>query len=209
MNTANYPVLTQGWPRIGVWLAAALVLAICDCELLAPVALAVAGLLTWNYRNPVRTVSHFEAGAFTSPCDGRVGRVETKENGEIVIEIETGCLDASLLCTPFEAELSEPKIVRGARLGRTSPLREHLNEHGTLRFLNGEGVGVTVTHRLARDSAPLDLGAPGSVSNVVRGTPYGVMTTGTTCITLPAAVRVAVNPGERVRAVETLLGYLG
>ncbi len=209
MNPLSELVLSEGWPRLGIWLAGAIVLALLDCELPAFISLVVAGILTWMYRKPVRSTVHFEPGAFTSPCDGRVSRVQTKDSGENIIEIETGCLDASVLCSPFEAEVSEVKVVRGARLRRKSPLWTLLNEHGSVQFQSSEGHAVHVTHKLSRESAPLCVDLVQNRAHVLRGTQYGVMTSGTTHISLPASVRIAVNPGEKVRAVETLLGYLG
>lgn len=207
MNAMTDLIVEEGWGRIGGALAAALLLALLDCELLSLVFLAGAGLLVWSYRRPVRAVSHFDAGSVTSPCDGSVTAVETQPDGSIVVEIETGCLDASLLGAPFDMTVLKCTLVRGARLRRSSTLYASLNENGALLFEDHGGNRVHVTHTLSRCSAPLVLDP--AAKRVMRGTRYGVMTRGLTRIHLPDSARVAVNPGEAVRATETLLGYIG
>lgn len=209
MNAMADLILEEGWGRIGGALTASLLLALLDCELLSFVFLAGAGLLVWSYRRPVRTVSHFDAGSVTSPCDGSVTAVETQSDGSIVVEIETGYLDASLLTAPFETTVLKRTLVRGARLRQGSTLRASLNENGSLLFEDHDGNRVHVTHTLLRGAAPLVLDPVPTVKHLMRGTRYGVMLHGLTRIHLPDSARVAVNPGETVRATETLLGYIG
>lgn len=207
MNAMADLIVEEGWGKIVGALAAALLLALLDCELLSLLFLVGAGVLAWNYRRPVRSVSYFELGSVLSPCDGRVTAVETEPEGSIVVEIESGCLDASLLTAPFEASVVKRTLVRGARLKRDSRLFALLNERATLLFEDESGHQVALTHTLSRCAAPLVLDP--AAKRVMRGSRYGVMTRGVTRIRLPDSARVAVNPGEAVRATETLLGYIG
>jgi len=210
MNALADLILKEGWRAVGIAVVAAIVFAVFGLGLFALLALASAVALARAYRRPVRTIANFERSSVTSPCDGTVTAVETEPDGSIVVAIETGCLDASLLTMPFDGNVTHRTLVRGARLPRKSALAGALSERATVRFesLNGHSVGVT--HRLYRCSAPLVLDTvPDGGKRLGRGARYGVMVEGVTRIHLPASTRVAVNPGEKVRATETLLGYMG
>jgi len=209
MNALGDLIMPEGWRPVGAAVAAALLLAFLDLELFAFLGLVAALLLVWVYRKSVRTVSHFEKGSVTSPCDGRVTAIDTKPDGSVVVEIETGCLDGSLLTVPLEGSVTHCSVVRGARLGRSSTLFERLNEHGTIYFEDAGGKHVGITHTLKSASAPLVLDQTVRAGRHMRGQRYGVLVQGITRVFLPASTRVAVNPGEHVSATETLLGYMG
>jgi uncharacterized membrane protein len=210
MNALADLILKEGWRPIGMAVGAALVFALLGLELFALLGLAAAVLLVMAYRRPVRTVSNFEKSSVTSPCDGRVTSVETASDGSVVVEIDTGCLDASVLTLPFDGSMTHRFLTRGARLPRKSALFGPLNEHGSVIFESSGGHVVRVTHTLLRCSAPLVLDAVSdSGKRFGRAARYGVMVEGITRLHLPASTRVAVNPGEKVLATETLLGYMG
>jgi hypothetical protein len=208
MNALTDLIVKEGWRPVALAAGSALLFALLGLGLFAFVALLFAGLLVWNYRQPVRTVSHFEKGSITSPCDGKVAGIESEPDGSVTVAIETGYLDGSLLTMPFEGELSYGSVMRGARLGRKSALSERLNERGMLVFEDESGKSVRITHMLSYTPAPLVIDDVPKSKCRLRGERYGVLTQGLTLIHLPASTRVAVNPGESVYATETLLGYM-
>jgi len=201
-------ILKEGWLPVAYAAGSAVLLAFFGFGLSAFIALVFAGLLVWNYRQPVRTVSHFDKGSITSPCDGKVAAIETDPDGSVTVAIETGCLDGSLLTVPFEGEAAYCSLTRGARLGRKSALYERLNERGMIVFEDAGGRTVRITHTLTYTPAPLVLDSVSKNKRLLRGERYGVLTQGLTRVHLPASTRVAVNPGESVYATETLLGYM-
>lgn len=210
MNALADLILAEGWRPVGIAVAAAIVFAGFGLGLFALLALAVAVAMVRAYRRPVRTVTNFERSSVTSPCDGKIAAVETVSDGSIVVTIETGCLDASSLMMPFDGNVTHRTLVRGARLSRKSPLFGRLNEHGTVVLESESGHTARITHTLYRCAAPLVLDAvPESGVHLDRAARYGVMVEGLTTLRLPASTRVAVNPGEKVYAAETLLGYMG
>ena len=210
MNALADLILEEGWRPVGIAAAAAIVFAAFGFETLALLALAAAVLLAVGYRHPVRTVSNFERSSITSPCDGTVLSVETMSDGSIVLAIETGWMDASILTMPFDGCITHSLLTRGARLSKSSALFKALNERGRVVFESNSGHDIRMSHTLYRCSAPLVLDTvPEEGNRYNRAARYGVMTEGMTRIHLPASTRVAVNPGEKVRASETLLGYMG
>jgi len=202
-------ILKEGWRPIGIAVGAALLFAIFGFELLSFFALVGAIALVRTYRRPVRSVSHFEKGSVTSPCDGTVTLIETASDGGIVVEIETGCLDGSMLTMPFDGTCVHCSLVRGARLPRRSPLFALLNEHATMMMETAGGKLVTITHAMYRAPAPLIIDDVSSEKKRSHASRYGILVQGLTRVHLPASTRVAVNPGEKVFATETLLGYMG
>lgn len=201
-------ILKEGWRPVGIAATAALLLSILDLPLFALIALIVALLLVWVYRLPARSVIHFEKGSITSPCDGKVTAIRTNWDGTMSVDIESGCLDASILSAPFEGEAVVSPIVRGARLPRNSPLYEVLNEYGSVAFTDNGGRSVQITHRLTRWSAPLVFDEQTLKARLFGSQRYGVMVSGMTTVEVPSSTRIAVNPGEQVVGAETLLGYM-
>ncbi|UFS62028.1 hypothetical protein LOH54_10245 [Sulfurimonas sp. HSL-3221] len=209
MNALRDLIVKEGWKPIGIAAAAALLCAFFDWELMSWFFIAAAGYLLWKYRKPARTAAYFEKGSVTAPCDGRVTAIDTLPDGSVLVEIETGWFDAALLTVPFvEGVPSFETVTRGSRLARRSPLFETLNERGAIVFEDEEGRSVTLTHILMLTPFALliDTNLPGK--RRMRGERYGVLTHGVTRLTLPASTRVAVNPGEKVYATQTLLGYM-
>lgn len=208
MNFLEDLIVREGWLRIAIALFAALVLAGLDLEFFALLAGAATLLLLWTYRKPHRGNAYFESGSVTAPCEGKIAAVLTEENG-VIVEIDTGCLEPSLLCAPFEGALKRADVTRGARLCTGSALYALLNENAEIVFENVQGQPVTLTHRLGIGSAPIIIDMPLQGTEVQRGTRYGIMVRGRTRIMLPASTRIAVNPGDTVRGSDTLLGYIG
>ncbi|MHC3995290.1 phosphatidylserine decarboxylase [Thiomicrolovo sp. ZZH C-3] len=209
MNGLRDLIVKEGWRSVGIAAAAALFFALFDCDLMAWLFIAAAGYLLWKYRKPARTATYFEKGSVTAPCDGRVTAIDTLPDGSVSVEIETGWFDATLLTAPFvEGVPSGETVTRGARLGSRSPLAGMLNERGSILFEDEEGRSIRLTHRLAQTPAPLLIDAYVPGKRRLRGERYGVLTHGVTRLQLPASTRVAVNPGDRVYATRTLLGYM-
>ena len=209
MKALRELILKEGWGAIAFTVFFSLFFALADCELSAFLLLVATVLLVWTYRSPVRTVMHFESASVTAPCDGKVVAVETEADGSVAVVIETAFLDASLLTMPFDGKIRKAVVYRGARLRRNSVLFVPLNERGTLVLEDTAGRRVRITHTLLPLSAALVLDRFPTDEKLVRGERYGVMLQGITRIELPPSTRVAVNPGERLLATQSLLGYMG
>jgi phosphatidylserine decarboxylase len=209
MSALKDLIIKEGWRPVGLTVGLALLFALFGFKLLSLLALGAAAALVIASRNPVHSVSHFEKGSLTAPCDGTVRAIETEADGTVVVEIETGCLNASVLTMPLEGEVVSFSLMRGARLPRKSPLFEQLNEKATMTLQSISGQTVTLNHSLYRAAAPLVMDIKESGKKFGRGARYGVLLQGAVRLELPASTRVAVNAGEKVTATETLLGYMG
>jgi len=210
MNGLENLILKEGRRPVLSVAASALLFSLLDFDALAFIALVVTLVLIWIYRHPVRTVIHFEKGSVTAPCDGKVTAVRTHDDGTMSVEIESGCMDASILSAPFEAVKVTSAVVRGARLSRKSPLFEKLNEYAAVEFTDSGGHRISIIHRLKRSAAALVIdGETSAKGRLPASQRYGVMVSGMTYVRFPESARIAVNPGESVTGAETLLGYVG
>lgn len=202
-------ILKEGRRYVVAAFAAALVLALLHLDCLAFAALLFGLATAWTYRRPVRGSVHLEKGSVVAPCDGKVTAIETRPDGVLCVEIESGCLDASLLTMPFDGTILAQRVLHGARLGRKSPLADTLNEQAYIKMEAGNGRRLEMVHMATLTPAPLVIDAAELPMKRTCGSRYGIHTHGVTRIYLPATARVAVNSGERVTGGESLLGYLG
>ncbi len=208
MKTLGGFVLKEGWRYIGCAAAAALLAVLLDLELFALAAALGVFLLVWIYHQPDRVPSAWGGGRVVAPCDGKITAISTETSGRIVVDIDTGCLQTSLLYFPVEGELQTPKLIRGAMLSRKSPLFRKLNETAELCFEAKAGDEVRVTHRLLPGFAPLVIDSFAPRASTFPGGRYGVMVRGTTRLSLPPSMRLSVKTGERIFGGASLLGQI-
>ncbi|WP_345974974.1 phosphatidylserine decarboxylase [Sulfurimonas sp. HSL3-7] len=163
----------------------------------------------WTFRNPERTIPHFQQDSIVSVADGVIRSIETIEDAKgessYKIVIKSGFLDASVLRVPFSCEVSEAELLYGARLNSLTPLSDSLNEQCRIVFGRGKKQ-VRVMHKLQISSVGIK-NHLSEKSRAVQGARYGLMVNGKTTLILPVNSRVAVKVGAKVRAGETLIGF--
>ena len=161
------------------------------------------------FRNPERTIPHFQEDSIVSVADGVIKSIETieDEKGEssYKIVIKSGLLDTSVLRVPFSCNVSGIEFLYGARLNTLTPLSDSLNEQCRIFFGKGKKQ-VRVLHKLQLSSVGIK-NYLSEQNSVVQGMRYGLMVNGKTTLILPVNSRVAVKVGEKVRAGETLIGF--
>ena len=180
-----------------------------DADLLSFLSALLLLATVWAFRNPERTIPHFQQDSIVSVADGVIKSIETieDEKGEnsYKIVIKSGFLDTSVLRVPFSCEVSEAGLLYGARLNSLIPLSDKLNEQCRIVFGKGKKQ-VRVLHKLQMSSVGIK-NYLSENNQVVQGARYGLMVNGKTTLILPVNSRVAVKVGEKVRAGETLIGF--
>lgn len=158
------------------------------------------------YRNPEREIPYFQNGSLVSPVDGKVTAINTLDNGYEVV-VKSSLFDTSILRAPFLSKIKSFHIRRGARLSTDIRKSMFLNEKLEVEFEDNKKNVVYVGHIL--DNSIDDITANFHLDqDMNQGKRYGVMTKGKTIIKLPLKARLSLHVGEKVRAGETLLGYI-
>ena len=180
-----------------------------DADLLSFLSALLLLATVWAFRNPERTIPHFQQDSIVSVADGVIKSIETieDEKGEnfYKIVIKSGFLDTSVLRVPFSCEVSEAELLYGARLNPLIPLSDKLNEQCRIVF-GKDKKQVRVLHKLQLSSVGIKTHLS-EKKQVVQGARYGLMVNGKTTLILPVNSRVAVKVGEKVRAGETRIGF--
>lgn len=180
-----------------------------DADVLTFLSSVLFLMTLWVFRNPERSIPHFEKESIVSVADGIVKRIETLEDESGVnifkVVIKSGFLDTSILRAPLSCEVGKSETVYGARLSPIQPLSDRLNEQSHIVFGRADKQ-VTVSHKLHLATVGIK-NRLSAKEQVEQGMRYGLMVKGETTMLLPGNSRVAVKVGEKVRAGETLIGY--
>ena len=158
------------------------------------------------YRNPERETPYFQKGAIVSPVDGKVVGINTLEDGYEVI-IKSSLLDTSILRTPVTSQILSMKLIRGARLSTDVRKSLLLNEKAFVEFEDENKNIIRVEHILDNSVDGITLNMYETM-HIDQGKRYGVMTRGLTKMKLPNSCRLSLHVDDRLRAGETLLGYI-
>lgn len=212
MNSDTFIIARAGWSALGVAFAAFVLFTLLGAGFLQLLSFLAILFIGFIYRNPERIVPYYQPGSIVSVVDGSVTAIDTIETCELCkepcykIEITSGCMDTSILRVPFESDVSDLKISRGARLDLKKPLAKELNEKATLKFTGSAGEQMFVEHQLELSPADIAINTNADHKHQ-QGARYGVMIKGVTTIYLPANCRISLHVGDTVSAGETLMGY--
>ncbi len=212
MNSDTFIIARAGWSALGIAFAVFVLFSLMGAGFLQLLSFLAFLFIGFVYRNPERIVPYYQTGSIVSVADGTVTAIESIESCELCdepcykIEIASGFMDTSVLRVPFESDVSDVAITRGARLDLKNPLAKELNEKATLKFTGTSGEQMFVEHLIERNPAGIVITAHPEHKSA-QGGRYGVMIKGVTTIYLPANCRISLHVGDTVSAGETLMGY--
>ena len=208
MKNSLLPIAQQGFKRVAFFAAFFVLFVIFDFDFLAFLSFFAALAVVYIYRNPEREMVHFEKQSFISPVDGVVREIVVLEDDEeygYCVSIEGNYNTVALLRSPFDAEVEDVKVVRGARLARWEEDFRNLNEYAEIIFKN-ETDKVKAVHILQRSCAPIDIELI-KAQQVRQGIRYGLAINAITELYLPKSTRLDITRGNELRAGVSLLGY--
>ena len=172
-----------------------------------PVAIfvAVAAFMAFFFRDPRRVVPTGE-GLIISAADGRVTRIENKEETKLV-SVFLSPLDVHINRSPIAGKITKISYIEGKKTPATSDNASLVNERNSLVI---EGAEITVTcTQIAGILARRIVCWPKAGDNLDRGQKFGLIKFGSrTDILMPANVEIAVKIGDRVKGGETIIGKL-
>jgi phosphatidylserine decarboxylase len=213
MKEAQLPVAREGYPFICFAAFVTIVFAILEYELLSLAALMLTGFVLSFFRDPER-ISPDDEDAVVSPADGRVILVEKIFDDRFVnehvckISIFMSIFDVHVNRIPYAGEVEKIQYTQGSFYSANTDQGGLSNENCGIIVSTGKNFRyavVQVAGLLARNIVCwIEKG-----DSVVRGKRFGMIRFGSRVdIYLPQNIQVEVRSGQKVKAGESIIGYL-
>jgi phosphatidylserine decarboxylase len=169
--------------------------------------------VTWFFRNPQRTPPA-DPQAIVSPCDGKVIRIETVENNELLagplqkISIFMNIFDVHVNRIPYAGVVEVIRYYPGKFLSANLDKASAENERNALVIGLGSGEKMLVI-QIAGLVARRIVCWVAAGMRVNRGERFGLIRFGSRLdVFLPPRTKVRVRVGDKVRAGETPIGEM-
>jgi phosphatidylserine decarboxylase len=211
MSGRMLPIAPEGWGFILVPLALAGLLAWVGWFKLAAVLGMAAAFVALFFRDPERTAPEIP-GAILAPADGRVVDVRAGVDDPFVgaaqaMSIFLSPLDVHINRSPLAGLVVDVEYRPGAKVAAYRPEASDRNERTTIA-IQGETARVVV-RQIAGVLARRIVCRVRPGDKLAAGERFGLIKFGSrTDLIVPAAARLRVGRGDRVRGGETVVGVL-
>ncbi|MDQ2747744.1 MAG: phosphatidylserine decarboxylase [Acidobacteriota bacterium] len=185
-------LIAAGFAFFQIWFAAALF-----------VALAL--FMAYFFRDPQRAIPT-EADVIVSSADGKVTRVEERENGKFV-SVFLSPVDVHINRAPIAGKVIKVEQFKGRKAPATSNEASEINERNAITI---EGAKMTVVcTQIVGILARRIVCRSKTGDNLELGEKYGLIKFGSrTDLLMPKNVEIMVKIGDRVVGGETIIGRL-
>lgn len=165
----------------------------------------LAAFMAYFFRDPVRTVP-FENDIILSAADGKVTRVEDRENGKFV-SVFLSPLDVHINRAPISGKLVKVDYIKGKKNPATSDEASLINERNALTI---EGEKMTVTCTQIAGIVARRIVCWSKLGDKLKiGEKFGLIKfSSRTDLLMPKNVEILVNVGDRVVGGETIIARL-
>ncbi len=165
----------------------------------------LAGFMAFFFRDPHRETP-IEADIIVSAADGKVTRIEDRENGKFV-SVFLSPLDVHINRSPIAGKVTDVKLFKGKKAPATSNEASQTNERNALT-IEGEKMTVVCTQIVGIVARRIvcwsNIG-----DSLERGEKFGLIKFGSrTDLLMPNNVKIYVKVGDRVKGGETIIGKL-
>jgi phosphatidylserine decarboxylase len=161
--------------------------------------------MAYFFRDPQRTIP-IEANIIVSAADGRVTRVEERENGKFV-SVFLSPLDVHINRAPIAGKITKVEYIVGKKNPATSDEASLVNERNSLT-IEGEKMTVVCT-QIAGIVARRIVCWSKTGDNLELGEKFGLIKfSSRTDLLMPDEVEVLVKVGDRVVGGETIVARL-
>lgn len=213
MKEPQIPVAKEGYPFIGLAALATLVAAILGHELLALPALFLTGFILYFFRDPER-VSPEDEDVLVSPADGKVILVEKVFDDKFVkehvikVSIFMNIFNVHVNRIPFAGRVERVLYSAGKFYAANTERGSMENEYCAV-IISTSGERRLAVVQIAGLLARRIVCWTTKGDDIERGQRFGLIRFGSRVdLYLPLQFQLEVSPGQRVRAGETVLGYL-
>lgn len=198
-------MVKEGIPFVLVPLAIATVFAFFQIWIGVAVFVGLALFMAFFFRDPRRAIPT-EADIIVSAADGKVTRVEERDNGKFV-SVFLSPVDVHINRAPIAGRVVKVELFQGKKAPATSNEASQTNERNAMT-IEGEKMTVVCTQivgilarRIVCWSKPGD--------NLTLGEKYGLIKFGSrTDLLMPKNVEIYVKVGDRVIGGETVIAKL-
>jgi phosphatidylserine decarboxylase len=213
MKKPQIPIAREGYPFILFIAFVTLITALLEYEFIAVVSLLLTGFVLYFFRDPERILADSE-NAVLAPADGKVILVEKMFDDRFVnehvykVSIFMSVFDVHVNRLPFAGVVEKIQYKSGSFYAANTDQGGLNNEHCAVLLStakNFQYAVVQIAGLIARRIVCwVDKG-----DTVERGSRFGLIRFGSRVdIYLPQQMQIEVRSGQRVRAGETIIGYI-
>lgn len=185
-------LIALGFAYLHIWLAVVLF-----------VALAL--FMAYFFRDPKRTIP-IEANIVVSAADGKVTRVEDRENGKFV-SVFLSPTDVHINRSPIAGKVVKVELFQGKKAPATSNESSQSNERNAMT-IEGEKMTVVCTQIVGILARRIVCWSKAG-DTLDIGEKYGLIKFGSrTDLLMPKNIEILVKVGDRVVGGETIIGRL-
>ncbi|MEJ2033015.1 MAG: phosphatidylserine decarboxylase family protein [Deltaproteobacteria bacterium] len=213
MKEPRIPINVEGYPFIGLAALVTLVLAILGYHRSALIALAFTIFILYFFRDPER-VSPDEEDVVVSPADGKVILIERVFDDRFVkehvykISIFMNVFNVHVNRFPFPGTVTHVRYSPGSFLSANTERAALENEHCALTIATPGSQKLAVVQMAGLIARRIVCWATKG-DFLARGQRFGLIRFGSRVdLYLPLQVQLEVRVGQKVKAGETVLGYL-
>jgi phosphatidylserine decarboxylase len=213
MKEPQIPVAREGYPFIAFIAFATLVAALLEYEFFATLLLFLTGFVFYFFRDPERIIPDSEDGV-VSPADGKVILVEKIFDDRFVnehvykVSIFMSIFDVHVNRLPFAGVVEKIQYASGSFYAANTDQGGLANEHCALILSTPKDFRYAVVQVAGLVARRIVCWAEKG-DTLERGSRFGLIRFGSRVdIYLPQQAQIEVRSGQRVRAGETIIGYI-
>lgn len=198
-------IIKDGIPFVLVPIIIAVVLAFFQIWIGVALFILLTAFMVYFFRNPHRIIPN-EQNIIVSAADGKVTRVEDREEGKFV-SVFLSPLDVHINRSPIAGKVTDVKLFKGKKAPATSNDASQTNERNALT-IEGEKMTVVCTQIVGIVARRIVCWSkPGDELEI--GERFGLIKFGSrTDLLMPKNVEIAVKVGDKVVGGETIIGRL-
>ena len=198
-------MVKEGIPFVLIPLAIAAVFAFLQIWIAVAAFVGLALFMAFFFRDPQRTIPT-EADIVVSAADGKVTRVEDRENGKFV-SVFLSPVDVHINRAPIAGEVIKVELLQGKKVPATSNEASQTNERNAMT-IKGEKMTVVCTQIVGILARRIVCWSKAG-DNLTLGEKYGLIKFGSrTDLLMPTKVEIYVKVGDKVVGGETIIGKL-
>jgi len=198
-------MVKEGIPFVLIPIALAAIFAFFQIWIGVAVFVGLALFMAYFFRDPKRVIPT-DADIIVSAADGKVTRIEDRENGKFV-SVFLSPVDVHINRAPIAGRVVKVEMFQGKKAPATSNEASQTNERNAMT-IEGEKMTVVCTQIVGILARRIVCWSKAG-DNLALGEKYGLIKFGSrTDLLMPKNVEIFVKVGDRVVGGETIIGKL-